>query len=188
MRTIEQLKAVQAATIKANARWSLSVEEAKAMVDHRENLRWAGLSGADLRGANLNGASLYMANLSEADLSGANLSGASLFGANVSGANLSGANLSGASLYMADLRRAIGIVRSETVGGSRDDYAYAVLHHDSAGKPFLMFKVGCFWGTWEALEAAMAEKTDPAYHAGGDYHTFYSNFNTYATQLLIPLL
>ena len=73
------------------------------LLDVRNVLSGANLSGADLSGANLSGADLYRANLSGADLYRANLYRADLSGADLSGADLSGADLYRANLYRADL-------------------------------------------------------------------------------------
>ncbi len=79
-----------------------------SLVNNKDNLFRANLSGVDLRVADLRGASLIGADLSRSDLGEANLkrsnlSQVNLYEANLSGAILSETNLSGANLIRAHL-------------------------------------------------------------------------------------
>jgi hypothetical protein len=85
------------------------------------DLEGADLSHANLWGANLKGADLRGAMLFNTDLSGANLSRALLLGAHVWNADLSGADLSGTRLERLDLRRAIGLTRSQIAKARTDE-------------------------------------------------------------------
>lgn len=142
----------------------------------RADLRHVNLRGADLRGANLRGADLYGADLYGANLYGADLQGADLREADLQGADLQGADLQGADLQGADL----GETKVVQMGplGSRRDYLVVMRFSDGT----LDAQAGCFHGTLEALEAAVAETH--AHHP--PYQREYQAAIAYARAMVFP--
>ncbi len=150
---------------------------------------------SNLRGKDLSGLDLAMGRFNRSDFEGANLQGANLSRADLGYCNLRDADMRdtiirGTSLLGADLTGVVGLLCSPKYPWSYELYtihAYAVLHHDKTGKPFLMFQMGDFWGTWDEFTAHVSSKSDdPFFALNGDYYHFHLKFMQYAEQELMP--